>query len=118
MTYVRVLPRDLFNEASLLKCHGKLWILLDNMNARHCSFPEDVPQFDIAMNEDDGSIFVANLPLTVRGVAYRLMRPLNSRRPWPLYAQRVDDDDADPVDVFNDDGELTVDMLTLIGARS
>lgn len=28
-TYIRVLPRDLFNEADLLKCVARLWILLD-----------------------------------------------------------------------------------------
>ncbi len=30
MTYKRVIPRDLFNEANLLKCYGALWIALDN----------------------------------------------------------------------------------------
>lgn len=27
--YIRVVPRDLFNEGDLLKCYGRLWILLD-----------------------------------------------------------------------------------------
>lgn len=33
MSYFRVIPRDLFNEASLLKCYGRLAILLDDMRS-------------------------------------------------------------------------------------
>jgi hypothetical protein len=33
VSYFRVIPRDLFNEASLLKCYGRLAILLDDMRS-------------------------------------------------------------------------------------
>lgn len=114
MSYHRVIPRDLFNEASLLKCYGALYIALENHNGEARFSQEDLPSFDIVQRDDDGAIFVDNLSLITRGRMYRLTRPLNSRQPWPLYAERIDDDSADPVAVFNDDGTLSADMKTLI----
>ncbi len=117
MSYTRVIPRDLFNEASLLKCYGHLYIALENANGAARFSEEDVPYFDIRQREDDGAIYIGDLELLANGQRYRLTRPLNSRCPWPLYAERVDDNDFEPVSVFNDDGALTVDMLALIAPR-
>lgn len=115
MGYHRVIPRDLFNEASLLKCMGALYIALENDNSRRTYFSdEDLPSFDIVQRDEDGSIFVDNLTLIAGEHTYRLTRPLNSRQPWPLYAERIDDERFDPVAVFNNDGTLSDDMKTLI----
>lgn len=113
MSYQRVIPRDLFNEASLLKCYGQLAILLDNMDTAF-RFPDDVPHFDIVQHEDSGAISIANLPLVSADIEYRLSRPLNSRRSWPLYAERANDPDADPVEVFDDKGNLTAEMQAIL----
>lgn len=115
MAYTRVIPRDLFNEASLLKCLGRLAILLENRNGAARFDAEDLPSFDIVQREDDGAIYMENLRLAVGEERYRLSRPLNSRRPWPLYAELIDASDFDPVDVYDDEGNLTADMLKLIG---
>lgn len=108
MNYIRVLPRDAFNEASLLKCIGKLWILTERMN-KDGFMEEDVPSFIIKQSQDDGSISVSNLTFTIKGETVTLSRPLNSREAWPLYAELGDN----YLSVFNNEGELDSDFLAL-----
>lgn len=118
--YVRVLPRDLFNEADLLKCLGRLWILLDS-NRRHDAqiVEEEVDAFDIVQDENSGAIEVRNLTFTIRGVKHRLVRPLNSRSAWPLWVEAESpESDFDAVLVFNEKGDLSDDMIALIGMQS
>ena len=103
MTYMRVIPRDLFNEASLLKCLGKLWIELENW-PDHVRFGHDGGAFDIVQDQNDGSLYVANVSLWVRGNVQHLSRPLNSRGTWPLYCTTPDDD---VLAVFDDEGKLS-----------
>lgn len=120
MSYIRVIPRDLFNEANLLKCVGALYIALDEKyRGSLASFGEadidGVDSFDIQQSMDDGSTYVANLPLTVNGELFDLTRPLNSREPWPLYVTSQADPDFEDFRVFNDDGTLTGEFLEFIG---
>lgn len=115
MTYLRVIPRDLFNEADLLKCLGRLWILLDETrghNARLGDADSDHSgaAFEIEQDESDGSIFVANLPFTIARMEYTLFRPLNARNVWPLYIHTAGDD----LRIFDEDGRFTVDFSMLI----
>lgn len=115
--YVRVLPRDLFNEAGLLKCIGTLWIALDETGGHSARIEEeDVPRFDI-VQDAGGGLTVANLTFTIGGVPHRLMRPLNSRESWALFVEECEGDpDFDPVRVFDGVGRLSDDMRRLIGA--
>lgn len=112
MTYRRVLPRDLFNESSLLKCYGRLWIALDQAGLARFS-EDDMGRFEIEQRESDGSIYIANLKLHARGETYLLTRPLNSRRSWPLYAEPVDGD-GDPIEVFDNQGGLSEEFVNRI----
>lgn len=117
MSYRRTLPRDLFNEASLLKCMGRLWILL-NQTRDHAAkiLEEEVDCFEIDQDQSSGAIYVASLTFQVRGTVYPLHRPLNSREPWPLWVEAPDgDDDFDSIPVFDDDGNFSDDMKQLIG---
>jgi hypothetical protein len=110
--YIRVLPRDLFNEASLLKCYGRLWILLDETHGHTARFEtEDSEVFDIVQDEASGAIYVRNISFTVDGTEMSLTRPLNARSEWPLY---VESDDA-CVAVFDDAGNLSQEMRAFIG---
>lgn len=111
MVYLRVLPRDLFNEADLLKCYGRLWIVLDETRSR-TKFETEYTEgpFNVEQDPSSGSIYVANVSFTIRGQPWRLMRPLNSRSPWPLYAET----ENDSVPVFDDVGNLSTEMLELI----
>lgn len=117
--YIRVLPRDLFNEASLLKCVGRLWLLLgQNPDHRAAITPEMVDRFEIGQDDSSGSISIENVTFSVGGVPHRIERPLNSRAPWPLVVTSDGlDPDFDEVQVFDDNGDFTPEMLALITAQ-
>lgn len=119
MSYARVIPRDLFNEASLLKCLGKLaLILMDRPSSAELDEDQLLAEgFRIEQDESDGSIEVANLPFKVRGVPFRLYRPLNSREPWPLWCESPFACDGEDIEVFTAEGQLTPTFLALIGAE-
>ena len=115
--YLRVIPRDLFNEASLLKCYGHLWIQLEQ-TVGHCAELSEGTgtgaAFDIVQDQASGGIFVRNLTLRVHGQRYLLIRPLNSREPWPLWVESESDNDFDPIEVFDDSGKISAEMLSFI----
>jgi hypothetical protein len=115
MSYIRVIPRDLFNESNLLKCYGKLALELDRLQGHSANLHEgDGSPFKIEQDEGSGSLTIANIPFTIGGRQWVLSRPLNSRRPWPLYAEN----DDESVSVFEDNGELTPEFAGLIGVSS
>lgn len=118
--YRRVLPRDLFNEADLLKCLGRLWILLDEKGIAKAGYREESADgFDIVQNEATGGIVARAVTFQIDGVVHRLERPLNSREPWPLLvSEKEDDEDFDPIRVFDDDGNLSEEMLILVADPS
>jgi hypothetical protein len=111
MSYQRVIPRDLFNEANLLKCYGQLCLKLEIYACKNIELRHYGNHFVIEQNEDDGSLTIFNLQLRIRSKIYRLFRPLNSREPWPLYAQEADYAEWQ---VFTDDGELSAEFLELL----
>ena len=116
MTYARVIPRDLFNEANLLKCYGRLWILLDETRGHNARLGDKAGEhsgepFKIVQDESDGSLSVANVPFTVAGEAWTLSRPLNTREPWPLYAESPT---GDLFEVFCENGWFSVEFSRAI----
>ena len=54
MTYARVCPRDLFNEASLLKCLGHLWPVCERIPGVGWVEPQIGEPFVIEQYECDG----------------------------------------------------------------
>lgn len=110
-TYYRIIPRDLFNEANLLKCLGHLWIETERFQPGKVTMEHDGEAFEVWQNGDDGTTRVANIAITINGKPYDAFRPLNSRRTWPLYLIGTDDH---PIEVFQDDGTLTRELLALI----
>jgi len=98
---MRVLPRDAFNDANLLKCIGALWIALEGKPGVEWEYEGEA--FDIQQDESDGSTFVANVTLYIYDEPVNLTRPLNSRDPYPLYAIGHDEE----LRVFTDTGQLT-----------
>lgn len=113
MSYTRVIPRDLFNEASLLKCMGKLWIETERFPG-NVTFEHDYEPFEIYQNQDDGSLSVTNINVLINGERRGFIRPLNSREPWPLYIET----DEDRVAVFDDNGNLTEEFLAIVKGES
>lgn len=119
MSYVRVIPRDLFNESSLLKCYGLIYILLENMPGHSAELREELAfgeEFRVRQSQDDGSIYLANVSLYVRGRKVHVSRPLNSRDPWPMWAviPLDDDGDEDEIEVFTDEGEFSPEFAAYI----
>lgn len=119
MTYARVIPRDLFNEASLLKCLGHLWLKTEGyqgQSPRPVLILHTGNEWFIRQDPSDGSIRSGAISVIIRGRTYDHYRPLNSREPWPLWLTLRNDPDADHFRAFTDDGDLTTEFLALIGA--
>lgn len=87
MTYTRVCPRDLFNEGNLLKCIGKIALLIHDRQIPGLIMDDDgcSEGFEIEQDSDDGSIHIANIRFWdgVNNLAI-FYTQLNSRDPWPL----------------------------------
>lgn len=119
MSYLRVIPRDLFNEASLLKCYGQLYLNLEKMGLEGRLVHEaDDEHFEVNQNPNDGAIGLGNITLWDRDgdIDVRpchLYRPLNSRKPYPLWLRYGEEDD---IPVFNDDGAFTDEMVAFLKA--
>ena len=118
MSYIRVIPRDLFNESSLLKCYGRLYICLENTPGHRAELREEFAPgdaFKVRQSNDDGSISLANVGLYVRGERVPLSRPLNSRDAWPLWAIIQDaEGDEEEIEVFTGEGDLSPEFLAFI----
>lgn len=112
MSYNRVIPRDFFNEAKLLKCLGRLSLLiLDNRNglAQYLEDDFDNEPFQIEQTQD-GDIYVVNYHVFLKGTEneLELTTPLNSKLNYPLMfglgkiyvAEFVFDDDGNPTKEF------------------
>lgn len=121
MTYQRVLPRDLFNEANLLKCLGQLALLvheqLPAVRGLYLAETDLEDAFDVQQDPNTGNLFVTNLAWCVDDPEFGpqpvyFERPLNSRDPWPL---RVLTEEDDALRVFEDDGSVTPEFTAHVG---
>lgn len=109
-TYVRVVPRDLFNEAKLLKCLGKISISIHNDKIK-AEQELEMPDYGfIIVQNDSGDISCENYHVYKDGLELYFFTPLNSRLPWPLVLQ-IDDE---LIDVFEDDGSFTDTFLGMM----
>lgn len=116
--YWRVLPRDLFNESSLLFLYGRLWILLDERRDHNARIvEEEVESFEIVQNEATGGITIENLTFKIGNDVYDLERPLNSREKWSFLLTARDDPDFNEIYVFDDEGNFSEDMKELMGIK-
>lgn len=121
MSYQRVIPRDLFNEANLLKCYGQLALLIHDykfptnprleleptLNVNDWGDETQDSSFRIEQ-DDDGGLCIVNLNLYVNDRLCSLRRPLNARQSFPLYLSLFEWDE--PILVFNDDGTFSAEM--------
>lgn len=110
MTYIRVIPRDLFNESNLLKCLGKLALLVENKAAPNLSYYYDHKPFNIVQNEASGGLQCLNVTFYTLKQDLILERPLNSRESWPLYVLTEQED----YPVFNSQGNLENSLLDFL----
>lgn len=116
MSYLRVVPRDLFNESNLLKCYGQMYLLSERHDGLSVEGGDNATPFDVRQSDADGSTYLANVAVYARGKRITLSRPLNSRDAWPLWVEAVDDEDLDdPFEAFTDEGKLSPEFLALLG---
>jgi hypothetical protein len=119
MSYAREIPRDLFNEADLLKCLGRLVIEAETMPGVSFFQPEGDDPFIIDQDESDGSISCTTMVLVLRGEYCRIARPLNSRDKFPVYVTHVGGLALDePVRVFDETGSISHEFTCLVRERS
>jgi hypothetical protein len=110
--YRRVIPRDLFNDGNLLKCYGQLFLNLEKMNMDD-ALSYDGEAFDIGQTES-GDTYIANIMLELGDDIIELHRPINARGAYPLFAIN---DDGDEIEVFNNNGSFSDDMISLLNTR-
>lgn len=100
MIYKRVIPRDLFNEAKLLKCLGQLSLLIHDGALQNVTMLTDGDPFDIHLSED-GHLYVGNIDIRIHGSLTLMKVSYNSKGSYPLLCGW----DVE-VEVFTDDGAI------------
>ncbi len=108
MSYLRVIPRDLFNEAKLLKCLGQLALVIhDGVRVpRGLSLEHETPEegFQIEQDDSSGELYCSNLSLFCRGRLIGLRASYNDKGAYPLRFTMWEGDEGN---VFNPDGSLS-----------
>lgn len=102
--YTRVIPRDLFNESKLLKCIGRLILLIhDNVNLPSpMSFHHDDEPFNIGLL-DDGTLTITNINIWIKKKQFLFKTIYNSKSNYPLYVQ---DNNYTDYRVFDENGNF------------
>lgn len=102
--YLRVVPRDLFNEADLLKMLGKVVIFIMDEAKLPWEYVHTDEPFIIAQDDSDGSIECMNIKFSLVGHEVKFTRPLNSREPWSLTAHYL----GQEFPVFDSKGRVVI----------
>lgn len=104
--YKRVIPRDFFNEAKLLKCMGRLAVLIHD-----CKLPPGISitlsgqsdePFDVRMTVD-GCLTIVNCAAKINGFGVRFKTTYNSMSSYPLICEFGE---GVEVDVLDDGGNF------------
>ena len=112
MGYLRVIPRDLFNEAKLLKCMGRLCLLIeDRMTPVPMSYSmlKTANGFDIDQSPSDGSLMVMNITVRIKKRLVLFACAYNSKDNYSLWAEYDEED----YKVFDEKGEYHKDFIAL-----
>lgn len=108
---IRVLPRDAFNDANLLKCIGMLTLLIQDGMCHGLTFEYDGEPFDIQQDDGDGSTRVENITfITNGGRVFMPKRGCNSRDAYPLYFSFDDEE----MYIFDDNGKLSEEFISFL----
>lgn len=107
---MRVIPRDFFNEAKLLKCMGQL-----SLKILDCQLPDGIDihiedsgeLFLIHQSEDDGSLYISNYQVGINGIRVRMKTKYNSKDNYPLYCESY----WDEILVFDEQGNFSQEFI-------
>ena len=108
--YTRAIPRDLFNEAKLLKCLGQLALLVHDgkTSGLPLSVTHDGEPFDVDQDESDGSLLCWNVVVRCAGIQITVWANYNSQAPYPL---SFDGEKTGVGPVFTDAGQFAEEFL-------
>ena len=108
--YTRAIPRDLFNEAKLLKCLGQLALLVHDgkTGGLPLSVTHDGEPFDVDQDESDGSLLCWNVVVRCAGIQITVWANYNSQAPYPL---SFDGEKTGVGPVFTDAGQFAEEFL-------
>lgn len=109
VNYERVLPRDLFNESKLLKCIGRLALLVHEGKALGIRLEYNGGPFVIIQNPSDGHIMVDNINFYYNDELILFSNKLNSKDAYPLEVKE------ESIEVFDDNGNFTEDFIDYLG---
>lgn len=108
-TYKRVCPRDLFNESKLLKCVGRLCLkILDGMTPVPMKYNDENTHGFKVEQDGTGNLFIANLPISIKGKRYKFHTTYNCKSNYPLF---VETEDYCEYLVFDETGEFTEEFI-------
>ena len=110
MSYIRVIPRDLFNEAKLLKCIGRLIIVNGETTLSMMSVQHDDEPFNIVQDTADGALSITNIQFKKGQHYIRFYTAYNSKRNYPLFYAFGDEEDF----VFDEEGNYSEEFKTFI----
>jgi hypothetical protein len=114
MNYKRVIPRDLFNEANLLKCLGQIALLVHDYGNAYPKLLIDADYYETCgasiYQTDDGELYTNNVSLYIDGAKYTVLRKLNSREAYPVFIIYNDE----YIDIFTKTGKFSKEFLKLI----
>ncbi len=112
--YKRVIPRDLFNESKLLKCIGRLSLLIHDFKIP-CKMGLGGPAmngepFKIALM-DDNNLTISNLEISINKKLHIFKTTYNNKDNYPLFCQTFD---YSEILVFDESGEFTQDFINYV----
>lgn len=107
--YERVIPRDFFNEAKLLKCMGML-----SLKILDCQLPEGISikieesgePFKIKLSEE-GNLFVSNYEVFINDRPVMVSTTYNSKSNYPFHCMV----DYCETPIFDESGEFTEEFI-------
>ncbi len=111
-SHKRVIPRDFFNEAKLLKCMGMLALsVLDSQtpDGIDIEVEERGEPFNISMDEGWNIFTVTNYPVYVNGEQYVVGTTINSKEPFPFYL--IDEEEYVEVLIFDNNGKYSDEFI-------
>lgn len=110
-TYTRVIPRDFFNEAKLLKCMGILSLkILDSQlpEGIEIEIEENYDPFEVNLT-DDGILFVSNYNVVINGTPVFVGTRYNSKSNLPFVLVV----DYTEYEIFSEEGKFTDEFIEI-----
>lgn len=112
MSHKRVIPRDCFNEAKLLKCIGHLYIVGER--SKNYGIEIDIEHngqpFEVELTKD-GSLWLKNVFVFINRSMVLMKTTYNSKANYPLFCAVSHEDEVQELRVFDEDGQLSEEFL-------